>query len=91
MTVSVIVPAKKEPAVLTPKLPGELLLEVAAEQSLSLRDIATQTGIATAELSEIVRGNLPITPEIATKLQKPLGLPARFWMAAQEAYDAGAN
>lgn len=70
-----------------PASPGELILEVAAEQSLSLLDIAKRSGIASAKLSEVVRGNEPITLEIARKLQAVLGPPARFWIAAQEAFD----
>lgn len=67
--------------------PGELLAEELAATSMSVAALARETGIAQAQLAEIIESRRDVTPEIALRLASHFGTSARFWLNRQAAYE----
>ena len=68
--------------------PGAILREhVLPALRLSVSQAARDLGIARQTLHRILAGNAAITPEMAARLEKFCGVPSRFWLNRQQAYD----
>lgn len=59
--------------------PGETLDEILEERGISQKDISLKLGRSDKNISEVINGKAPITPELALDLEKVLGTPASFW------------
>lgn len=66
--------------------PGETLADVLEEQGMTQADLARRAGLSKKTVNRIVKGKEPITPETALKLERVLGIPARFWLAREQHY-----
>ena len=55
--------------------PGETIKEQLKQQHMSLKELAL-----------LLEGKMLLTTEIANKLEKTLGVPARFWTRLEEIY-----
>jgi addiction module HigA family antidote len=66
--------------------PGETLTEELAAQSMSQAELALLTSIPKETINEIIKGNAPITSEIALKLERVFQLPAHFWINLEQQY-----
>ena len=75
-----------------PPHPGEALRDdVLPALGLSITDAANQLGIARPSLSRVLNGHAAVSPEMALRLEKWLGVEnggrADLWLAEQAAYD----
>jgi antitoxin HigA-1 len=75
-----------------PPHPGETLREdILPALKLSLTDAAEQLGVARPTLSKVLNGKAAISPEMALRLEKWLGVKnggrADVWLAEQTAYN----
>jgi antitoxin HigA-1 len=75
-----------------PPHPGETLREdILPALKLSVTDAANQLGVARPTLSKVLNGKAAISPEMALRLEKWLGVKnggrADVWLAEQTAYD----
>ena len=75
-----------------PPHPGETLREdILPALSLSVTDAANQLGVARPSLSKVLNGHVAISPEMALRIEKWLGVEnggsADVWLAEQTAYD----
>ncbi len=75
-----------------PRHPGETLREdVLPALGLSVTDAAVQLGVTRAALSRVLNGQAGISPEMALRLERWLGIDhggrASVWLATQAAYD----
>ena len=75
-----------------PPHPGETLREdILPALKLSVTDAAKQLGVARPTLSKVLNGKAAISPEMALRLEKWLGVKnggrADVWLAEQTAYD----
>lgn len=75
-----------------PPHPGETLREdILAALGLSVTEAAEQLGVARPTLSKVLNGRAAISPEMAIRLEKWLGVEnggrADIWLAEQTAYD----
>ena len=59
--------------------PGEVISEYLDSYDISQADLAVRAELTTKTVKEILKGNMPITPETALKLEQILGRPAHFW------------
>jgi HTH-type transcriptional regulator / antitoxin HigA len=59
--------------------PGEVISDYLDSYEMSHADLAVRSGLTTKTVDEILKGNMPITPETALKLEQILGRPAHFW------------
>ena len=67
--------------------PGELVRDEMRERGLTQRQLAAMAGLNPSIVSEVVRGKRSVTEEIATSLEKALGIPMVMWMNLQSQYD----
>ncbi|MBR1550604.1 MAG: HigA family addiction module antidote protein [Bacteroidales bacterium] len=67
--------------------PGELLRDEMRERGLTQKQLAAMAGLAPSVVSEVVRAQRSITEEIATSLEKALGIPVVMWKNLQYQYD----
>lgn len=75
-----------------PPHPGETLREdILPALGLSVTEAADQLGVARPTLSKVLNGRAAISPEMALRLEKWLGVEnggrADVWLAEQTAYD----
>lgn len=66
--------------------PGDTLLDVIEERELTVEDFAARLGESEATIKKIINGKAVITPEIASKLEKVLDIPASFWSNRERNY-----
>jgi len=67
--------------------PGKTLEECVSSAGWTLCLFADRTGIPQEQIEAILDGAESITEEIAARLEKTLGVPAKFWMNYQREYD----
>lgn len=72
---------------LPPIHPGEFLVEILAELSLSQAEFARTIGELPMRISHIIHGTRPVTAELALLFGKALGQSAEYWLNLQSAYD----
>jgi antitoxin HigA-1 len=72
---------------IAPVHPGEYLRELLDELGLSQYRLAQDIGVAPMRISHVVRGQRPVTAELALRLGRYFGQSARFWMNLQTRYD----
>lgn len=60
-------------------LPGDTIREQMEHYGWSQQELATRLDTSVQTLNRIFKGEQPITLETATKLERVLGAPARFW------------
>jgi addiction module HigA family antidote len=60
-------------------LPGDTIREQMEHYGWSQQELATRLDTSVMSLNRIFKGEQPITLETATKLERVLGAPARFW------------
>ena len=75
-----------------PPHPGETLREdILPALGLSVTEAADQLGVARPSLSRVLNGRAAISPEMALRLEKWLGVEnggrADLWLAEQASYD----
>lgn len=75
-----------------PPHPGETLKEdILPALGLSITEVAEQLGVARPSLSKVLNGHAAISPEMALRIEKWLGVEhggsADLWLAEQAAYD----
>ena len=75
-----------------PPHPGETLREdILPALGLSVTEVAEQLGVARPTLSRVLNGHAAISPEMALRLEKWLGVEnggrADLWLAEQTSYD----
>lgn len=75
-----------------PPHPGETLREdILPALGLSVTDAAAQLGVARTSLSRVLNGHAAISPEMALRIEKWLGIEnggrADLWMAEQVSFD----
>lgn len=71
-----------------PTHPGELLREdVIPATGKTKTEIATLLGISRQHLYDILKGNKPVSPEVAVRLGKLFGNGAGLWLRMQATFD----
>ncbi|HPQ71913.1 MAG TPA: HigA family addiction module antitoxin [bacterium] len=66
--------------------PGETLSETLEALSMTQKEFAVRAGISEKHIVAILKGDGPITPETALKLERVLGVPASFWNNLERNY-----
>jgi addiction module HigA family antidote len=72
---------------IAPVHPGEYLGEIIGELGLSQYRLAHDLGVAPMRISHVVRGQRPVTAELALRLGRYLGQSPRYWLNLQSRYD----
>lgn len=66
--------------------PGATIKEQLTDKGLSLKEFAVQMDIPEKDISKLINGEVPLTHEMAIKLEMVLGLPAIFWNNLESIY-----
>jgi HTH-type transcriptional regulator / antitoxin HigA len=66
--------------------PGETLQDLLEERGIVQADLAARLSRSTKNLSQVMNGKAPISPELALDLERVLGVPAKFWLNRESAY-----
>jgi addiction module HigA family antidote len=76
--------AKKQ---IAPVHPGTYLKEILDELGISQYRLAQDIGVTAMRVSHVVRGQRPITSELALRLGRYFKQSPRFWLNLQSRYD----
>jgi addiction module HigA family antidote len=67
--------------------PGTLLRDELEYRAIDKQELASWMNIEPIELTVMLDGEKPITPDMAMKLEKMLGIDAYYWLRTQAKYD----
>jgi HTH-type transcriptional regulator / antitoxin HigA len=68
--------------------PVELIKDELEARGMSKKELAERMGIMQSNLSRLMRGNTPLSIEMARRLESALDIPANFWIELQLQYDS---
>ena len=72
---------------IAPVHPGVCLKEILDELGLSQYRLAQELGVPAMRVSHVVRGQRPMTAELALRLGRYLDQSPRYWLYLQSRYD----
>jgi HTH-type transcriptional regulator/antitoxin HigA len=78
------VPALGDADYATP--PGETLRELLEEQGLTQRDLARRADLSPKHVNRLLQGLVPLSAEVAQRLEHVTGTPARIWNRLEANY-----
>ena len=67
--------------------PGELLGEILDDRGMSQAAFARAVDVSPMRISHVVRGERPVTAELALRFGRAFGQSAQYWINLQNAYD----
>jgi addiction module HigA family antidote len=71
--------------------PGETLAEKLEELGMDTRALAAETGLSESVIHGLLNGSVSIVTDTAMRLERALGIPARYWLKMQEEWEAFHN
>lgn len=72
---------------LPPIHPGEFLRETLDELGITQAAFAKALGISPMRVSHLLRGDRPVTAELALRMGRALGQAPQYWLNLQTGYD----
>jgi len=66
--------------------PGDTIADILEERDLAPDDLARTIGRSLEETGALLQGRLPLTTDIASRLETAFGVPRSFWMARESMY-----
>ncbi len=66
--------------------PGDTLQELLEERGMSQRDLARRTGLSPKHVNKLLHGLVPLSADVAIRLERVLGTPAQFWNQREANY-----
>ena len=67
--------------------PGEFLKEILLELGITQSAFAQALGVSPMRVSHLLRGDRPVTAEMALRLGHALGQTPQYWLNLQTTYD----
>ncbi|MBW8075037.1 MULTISPECIES: HigA family addiction module antitoxin [Metallibacterium] len=67
--------------------PGEFIQEILDDYGMSQAALARAIGVSPMRISHVVRGERPVTAELALRFGRAFGQSAQYWINLQNAYD----
>ena len=72
---------------LPPIHPGEFLREILEELGTSQAECARAIGVSPMRISHVIKGDRPVTAELALLLGRVFGQSPEYWLNLQSIYD----
>lgn len=72
---------------LPPIHPGEFLRETLDDMALTQAALADAIGVSPMRVSHVLKGDRPVTAELALRLGRALGQTPQYWLNLQSTYD----
>ena len=66
--------------------PGETVLEGIEYHGISTHELAERINLSPQSLDELIKGEIPMTQDVAEKLENVLGIPAYMLLRLEERY-----
>lgn len=66
--------------------PGATIWEQLNFRDISVKTFAKDMGISTEQAEKLICGSIPLTPNMAMRLETVLGIPASFWNQLETTY-----
>jgi len=66
--------------------PGDTLLDIIDERGWTESELALRLDYTHERVSQLIKGDIPLTEEIAIKLEQVVGSTAGFWLAREAKY-----
>ncbi|MEY3263962.1 MAG: hypothetical protein RL717_1439 [Pseudomonadota bacterium] len=67
--------------------PGEFLYETLEDLAMTQAAFADAIGVSAMRVSHVLKGDRPVTAELALRLGRALGQTPQYWLNLQSAYD----
>ena len=67
--------------------PGEFLRETLEELAMTQTAFADAIGVSAMRVSHVLKGDRPMTAELALRIGRALGQTPQYWLNLQTAYD----
>ncbi len=67
--------------------PGEFLREALNELGMTQASFAEAIGVSPMRVSHVLKGDRPVTAELALRLGRALGQTPQYWLNLQASYD----
>jgi addiction module HigA family antidote len=68
--------------------PGEVLEEALTERGMSNADLGRRAELSEKHVSQLINARVPLSLDVAFKLEQVLGIPSTFWMSLESNYRA---
>lgn len=68
--------------------PGETLRELLDEQGMTQAELARRAGLSPKHVNQLIQGVVPLSAEIAARLELVTGMPARLWNRLEADYQS---
>lgn len=72
---------------LPPIHPGEYLREILDDMALTQSALADALGVSPMRISHLLKGDRPVTAELALRLGRAFGQTPQYWLNLQSTYD----
>lgn len=66
--------------------PGETIIELMDDRKISRAETAKAIDMSISQFNRLLEGTIPVTPRIASKLEKFFGVMAYFWLNLEAIY-----
>lgn len=66
--------------------PGETVRELLEERGMSQRELARRTGLSPKHVNKLLHGLVPLSADVAVRLERVTGTPAHFWNRREANY-----
>lgn len=76
--------AKSRTTIATP--PGATIKEQLIDRGMKQKEFSSRMEMSEKHISNLINGEVHLTPDVAMRLEMVLGLPARFWLNLEAIY-----
>ena len=66
--------------------PGATIKEQLIERGMKQKEFSSRMEMSEKHISNLINGEVQLTPDVAMRLEMVLGLPARFWLNLEAIY-----
>ncbi|GAA2095726.1 HigA family addiction module antitoxin [Actinomadura alba] len=66
--------------------PGETIREFLDELGMTQRQLAARLALSLKHVNQLIQGLVPLSPEVAARLELVTGMPARLWNRLEADY-----
>ena len=66
--------------------PGMTIKEVLEDRHMTQKELATRMDMSEKHISKLINGEVPLTQDVAMRLERVFGVEASFWNGLEAAY-----
>ena len=66
--------------------PGWTLLDLLEERGMTQAELAQRTDLSVKHINRLVKGHVPLSTDVALRLERVTGVSVRFWLTRESIY-----